>query len=99
MLAKVVAYVLNNCLTLCDYNVLVGASRPDADSRRLAKRMDDLQFWACALVLVALVNFDVILEIQLFEQPDDALTAGLVEPVLWSAGREGRCVDVVWLNQ
>ena len=75
MLAKVVADVLNNCLALCDYNVFFGTGGSDADSRRLSKRMVGLQFWACTLVGIALVDLNVVFEVQLFKQPDDALAA------------------------
>ena len=43
--------------------------------------MDFLQFWAGAVVLVALEDLNVICEIELFQKPDHALGAGLLEPV------------------
>jgi hypothetical protein len=91
MLAKVVADVLDDRLTFRDNNVFLGASRPNSDSRRLSKGMYGLQFRACTLVLIAFVNYDVVVEIQLFKQPDDALATRLVEPVGTLAGHEGSC--------
>jgi hypothetical protein len=41
-----------------------------------------LQFWACAAVLVALEDFDVVFQLELFEEPDDPLGAGLLEVIL-----------------
>jgi hypothetical protein len=42
--------------------------------------MDLFQLRSCTAVLVALEDFDVILEVQLFKQPDDSLSARLLEP-------------------
>jgi hypothetical protein len=43
--------------------------------------MNILQRLRCPPIFVADVNFDFIVELELFEEPDDALAAGLVEPV------------------
>jgi hypothetical protein len=43
-----------------------------------------LQLWSSAEFLVALEHFDVIFEVELFKEPDDALAARLVEPVIVS---------------
>lgn len=43
--------------------------------------MDFLQFGACAAGFVALEDLNVVFEVELFEEPDDALGAGLLEPV------------------
>ena len=45
--------------------------------------MDFLQLGACAAGFVALEDLDVVFEVELFEEPDDALGAGLLEPVVW----------------
>jgi hypothetical protein len=45
--------------------------------------VDFLQLGACAAGFVALEDFDVVFEIEFFEEPDDALGAGLLEPVFW----------------
>jgi hypothetical protein len=42
--------------------------------------VDILQLFWRPLFLIAGVCFDVIVELELFEKPDDALTARLVEP-------------------
>ena len=73
VLAKVVADVLDDRLTFRDNNVFFRASRPDSDGRRLSKGMYGLQFRACTLVLISLVHLDAVFEVQLFEQPYDAL--------------------------
>jgi hypothetical protein len=84
VLAKVVTDILNDRLRLRDYDVFLRASGPDTDGRRFSKRMNSPQFGSGAFVLIALVALDVVFEIQLFEQPDDALTTRLVEPVIVS---------------
>ena len=43
--------------------------------------MDFLQFGACAAGFVALEDLNVVFEVELFEEPDNALGAGLLEPV------------------
>lgn len=40
----------------------------------------------------AVVDLDVVGEVQLFEEPQDALGAGLVQPVVVSACKRGRRV-------
>lgn len=42
--------------------------------------MDLLQVGSSAAFLVALEDFDVVLEVELFEEPDDALGTRLLEP-------------------
>lgn len=52
----------------------------DADCGRAAERVEFLQFGACAAFFVALEYLDVVLELELFEEPDDSLRARLLEP-------------------
>jgi hypothetical protein len=66
--------------TVLGVHLLVGASRRNADSRRATERVEFLQFWACAAILVALEDFDVIFQLELFEEPDDPLGARLLKP-------------------
>lgn len=58
----------------------VRTSRGDADCRRATKRVKLLQLGACAALFVALEYFDVVFELQFFEEPDDSLGARLLEP-------------------
>ena len=58
----------------------VGAGGRDANDGRAAEGVDFLQFGACAAGFVALEDLDVVFEVELFEEPDDALGAGLLEP-------------------
>jgi hypothetical protein len=45
--------------------------------------VDLLQLRACTAGFVALEDFDVVFEVEFFEEPDDALGAGLLEPAFW----------------
>jgi hypothetical protein len=84
MLSKVFTNILHDGFTLSNDNFFVGSSGRDANGRRLSKRMYLLQLWSSAEFLVALEHFDVIFEVELFKEPDDSLTARLVQPVIVS---------------
>ena len=55
----------------------------DAHDRSFAQRMDLLQFWRCELAGLAFENLDIEVNIALLEKPDEALGAGLVQPVFF----------------
>jgi hypothetical protein len=78
-----VADVLHDGLTLSNDNILVRASWSDGNSWRFSQGMDGLEIGACAFVGITLVDLDVVFEVELFEKPDNALTARLVQPVVW----------------
>lgn len=78
--------VLYNRLALGNHNVLVRALGPDADRGRFSKRVDGFEFRARALVGVALVDGDVVGQVEFFEEPDYALAAGFVEPMCGEGG-------------
>lgn len=79
---EVIAQVLGHEAALGQYDGLgIGARRRDGDDGRLAKRMDLLQFRGCQhRLLVAVEEDDVVGDVELFEEPDDALGARVVEP-------------------
>lgn len=82
LLSKMVANVLHNGLTLGNDNILLRICRSNGNHWRFSQGVDGLQIRTCALVGIALVDLDVVFEIQLLEQPHDALAARLVQPVV-----------------
>ena len=69
-------------------DILVGVCWPDGNGGRFAQRVDGLQVGARALVLIALVDGDVVLQTKLFEQPYNALATGFVQPMRWMISRD-----------
>jgi hypothetical protein len=60
--------------------LFVRSSGQDSDRRRASKRVNLFQLRSCATFLVALEGLDIIFNVQLLEQPDEALSARLLEP-------------------
>lgn len=73
-------HVVDNRLALCNNNLFVRARGCNANHRRASQRVDLLQVILRAEVCVTLEDFDLIVEVQLLEQPYDALASGLLEP-------------------
>ena len=65
LLSKVVTDVAHDCLTLGNDNVLFRTSWSDGNSWRLSQGMHGFELGACALVGIALVDFDVVFEVEL----------------------------------
>ena len=82
LLSKMVANVLHDCLALGNDNIFLRVGRSDRNSWRFSQGVDGLEVGACTPVGIAHVNFDVVVEIELLQKPDDALAARLVEPVV-----------------
>lgn len=80
MLAKVLAEILNNHLTLRDNDLLIGASRRDSNDWRLSKRMNRFQVRPSAEVCIALEDLDVVGKVEFFQQPNDALATRFGKP-------------------
>lgn len=75
------AEVVNYGCALGDHDSLVRSCRSDANSRRSPKWMYLLQVGPCTEFRVTLVDFDFIVELELFEQPYDSLSPRFLEPV------------------
>ena len=73
------AQVFDNSFRLSDDDLLT-SSRGDADERALSQWVYGLQVISSAEVLIALEDLDLVLEIQLFKQPDYSLRPRLLEP-------------------
>lgn len=82
LFSEMVANVIHDCLTLGDNNIFLRVGRSDRDSWRSSQGMDGLEIGARAPVGIAHINFDIVFEVELLQKPDNALTAGLVEPVV-----------------
>jgi len=52
----------------------------DFDDWRFAQRVNFLELWRCEHFGGALEDFDVVVDIAFFEEPDEALGSGFVEP-------------------
>lgn len=57
-----------------------GGRRRDDDDGGFAEGVDLFELRGCEELLVAVVELDVELDLELFEEPEDALGAGAVEP-------------------
>lgn len=80
MRAEMLAQVLDDCFALSDHSLLFRARRSNANRWRPPKRMHLLHLWSCTELCITLVDLDFILEVQLFEQPDDSLSPRLGKP-------------------
>jgi hypothetical protein len=83
--SKVLANIVHNSRRFGQNNLLLGTSRRNGDHWRPLERMHSFQVIASTEVLVASVDLELILEVQLFEQPHCTLAPRLLEPTLWSA--------------
>ena len=81
--SKVLDDVLHDDSGLRDY-FLGAAGGLDGDHGRLAERVDVSQLLGREHVLAALEGLQLIGKVELLEEPDDALSAGLLEPGLVS---------------
>lgn len=81
---KVVAQVLADGRTLGQDDGLVERRRRNSDQRRLAERVDSLELGRCELVGLPLVHLYGVGGVlgAFLKQPDDALGARLLEPVV-----------------
>jgi hypothetical protein len=78
--SKVIGQVLGDKARL-GKNQRVSSSRSgNADDRGFAQRVDFLELGGCEHFGGALVDFNVVVDIALFEKPDEALGSGFVEP-------------------
>jgi hypothetical protein len=62
-----------------------GIREREPNDGRLPQGVDFPQLTGSLHVLIALEDLDVVGKAELLEQPDDALSAGLIEPVMISA--------------
>ena len=81
---KVVTQVLADRSALGQDDRLFERRCGDSDQRRLAERVDSLELGRCKLVGLPLVHLDGVGGVlgAFFKQPDDALGARLLEPVV-----------------
>ena len=81
VLSEMLDQVLDDDRALGDDRGLAGTCGLDADDRGLSEWVDLFQLRRCEHGLrVAMEDFELVGELQLFEQPENALRAGLVEP-------------------
>jgi len=76
MRAEVIDQILDNETRLCEDQGLCECVCFHGDDGRFAQRVDLLQFRGREHVL-SLVGFELIVELELFEEPEDTLRAGL----------------------
>ena len=74
------AQIVDDRRALGNDSLLVRTSRSDANYWGFSKRMHCLQVWSCPELCIAPEDFDFIFEIQLLQQPSNALRARLLQP-------------------
>jgi len=79
-LAKVFGKILDNGARLCDDHGLLDSRNLHVDNGRLPQGMDLLQLGRCEHVTAALIDLEIIIQLELFEEPEDAVRARLREP-------------------
>lgn len=67
------AHIFDDSFGLSNDDLLLRPCRCDTNEWAFAKGVDGLQVISSAEVLIALEDLDLVLEIQLFEQPDYSL--------------------------
>ena len=82
VLAIMIDQVLDDQAGLGDHERLLQIRARDADDGRFAQRVDLLEFWVGQHFGGALVGFQVVGDVQLFQEPEDALRAGFFKPVM-----------------
>ena len=80
-LGEVVAQVLHDEGRLCKHDRLRGTGCRDGDGRGLAERVDLLELGRGQHVLLAMVDLEVVRDLQLLQQPENALSPRSIEPV------------------
>jgi hypothetical protein len=78
--SKVIGQVLGDETRLGKDQRIGSARSGDADYRRLAQRVNLLQLGRCKHFGGALEDFDVVVDIAFFQEPDEALSSGFIEP-------------------
>lgn len=86
-LAEVIAQILDDGARLGQDHGLVGARGLDFDDGRLAQGVDLLELGGRKLVGATLENLQLILQLELFQQPQDAVASRLLEPGVASVPR------------
>jgi hypothetical protein len=89
---KMLADILDNRLRLGDNDLLVRAGRRDSNDWRPSKRMHSFEVWAGTVGRIAFEDFELVLEVQFFEEPHQSLPARLLEPALRSVYFQMECV-------
>lgn len=87
VLPKVFTEVLHNRPTFCKNKGLVAAWHLNSDCGRLSDGMNLLERCWRPPVFVAEIRLDVIVNLQLFQKPNDALATGLIQPSVTSIQR------------
>lgn len=78
--AEVVAQILDDHARLREDQRPRGGWRLDGDDGGFAERVDLLELRRSEVVLPELVDLEVVGQVQLLEQPEDALRAGFLQP-------------------
>jgi hypothetical protein len=78
--SKVIGQVLGDEARLGKNQGVSSSRSSNADDRRFTQRVDFLQLGRCEHFGGALEDFDVVVDIAFFEEPDEALSSGFVEP-------------------
>lgn len=86
-LAEVIAQILDDGARLGQDHRLVGARGLDFDDWRLAQGVDLLELGGRKLVGATLENLQLILQLEFFQQPQDAVASRLLEPGVASVPR------------
>jgi hypothetical protein len=78
--SKVIGQVLGDESRLSKHQGIGSTRSSDFDDGRFAQRVYLLQLGRCLHFGSTLENFDVIVDTAFFEEPDETLSSGLVEP-------------------
>lgn len=78
--SKIVGQVLGNETRLGKHQRIGSTRSGDLDDGRFAQRMYLLQLGRCLHFGGTLENFNIVVDTTFFEEPDEALSSGLVEP-------------------